>query len=225
MVLAGLILRMSGFGLISLSSIIFLNFKVEMALVFWGAVSCLLVSGFCYLELDLKRVVAYSSILHMSYSIMSLSLGKEISYYYCLLVMFSHGLCAPIIFWGLNNLYEKRRIRNIRKFSGAYLFSPGYSLIFSISLMMNLNIPPLLGFWAEVLSISLLVRSSLVFIPLIIRLFIMMGVFNVLLNSRFVMRRETSERGFRFESIYRIFEFVYIIVSYLFWSFYAWLFS
>jgi NADH:ubiquinone oxidoreductase subunit 4 (subunit M) len=224
MVLAGLILKMSGFGIILLSSIIFLDFNIKMALVLWRAISCLLVSGFCYLESDLKKVVAYSSILHISYSIMSLSLSRELSYYFCLLVMFSHGLCSPIIFWGLNNLYMKSGVRNIRRFSGAHIFSPGYSLIFSISLMINLNIPPLLGFWAEVLSISLLVFSSLMFVPLIIRLFMIIGMFNVLLNSKFVIKRETSERGHRFELVYKGFEFVYIVVSYLFWSVHTWLF-
>ncbi|MCC8467663.1 MAG: hypothetical protein LN589_03020 [Rickettsia endosymbiont of Eriopis connexa] len=98
MYLAGIILKMGSFGILVIINQILYNFIVSNFLIFWGLFSSLVIISFCILLIDIKRVIAYSSISHMSFSLIGVSVISELGVFSSVLIMFYHGLSSPFMF-------------------------------------------------------------------------------------------------------------------------------
>ena len=128
-VLAGVLLKLGGYGIIRVRPLIISGVIVKIFLslsVLGGGLLGLI----CIIQSDIKVVIAYSSVVHMALvisGVISLSLwGIEGS----IIIIIAHGVCSSGIFTGANIIYERRGSRR-------YYFNIGY-----------LNIIPLFSsFW------------------------------------------------------------------------------
>lgn len=132
MLLAGVLLKLGGYGIFrffrylhvfSFSCVYFLSYVAFLSLV--GA---FYVSFLCSRQMDLKMVIAYSSVVHISVMVLGLFsfswLGVQCSF----LMMVSHGLISPLLFFLIAYLYEFKHSRRIMILKGLLLVNPLFCL-------------------------------------------------------------------------------------------------
>ena len=97
MVLAGVLLKIGSYGLL----VFIPNVKLNNVLVLYFSLSLLgslLCSIICMRQGDLKLLVAYSSVVHMSVVTIGFIRGSELGYSCGLMIVMSHGFCSPFLF-------------------------------------------------------------------------------------------------------------------------------
>lgn len=76
----------------------------------WGA---LVVRVVCLRMTDIKKIIAYSSIIHINLLVIGLMRERVVGRIGAILMMISHGVSSPGIFTVANFNYEKSNSRNL----------------------------------------------------------------------------------------------------------------
>lgn len=154
--LAGILLKLGGYG--------FLRFSIPLfpyaSLYFTPFVYTLSLCGIIYAsfttlrQIDLKKIIAYSSVAHMNYVTIGLftwnTIGMEGSY----LLMISHGVVSPALFLLVGFLYDRHKTRLLRYYSGCGRMMPIFALFFLFFTMANISIPGTSSFVGEFLILT-----------------------------------------------------------------------
>ena len=99
--------------------------------------------------IDLKKLIAYSSIAHMGFILIGLSSFSSISLKGVILLLFSHGLVSSLLFLLIGSLYVRTSTRYIYYYKGLTTTMPLFSLFLFLALLLNAALPPSLPFVAE----------------------------------------------------------------------------
>nr|YP_009695254.1 NADH dehydrogenase subunit 4 [Alicella gigantea]QAT19468.1 NADH dehydrogenase subunit 4 [Alicella gigantea] len=161
MILAGVLLKLGGYGLIrvlplcvSCPSVVF-NFIISMSL--WGGV---VVSLGCLRQIDMKLLVACSSVVHMGSCVGGLFVLSEWGYKGAVGMMVGHGLCSSGLFYLVNLVYERTHSRSMLISKGLLNLMPAMSLWWFLMLSANMSAPPSLNLLSEIMLIVSLVSWS-----------------------------------------------------------------
>nr|YP_009485755.1 NADH dehydrogenase subunit 4 [Reduvius gregoryi]AVZ00891.1 NADH dehydrogenase subunit 4 [Reduvius gregoryi] len=166
MILAGVLLKLGGYGLMRVFSFIsdysiFYNF-VWMGLSLYGA---FLVGVLCLCQVDMKSLIAYSSVAHMGLvlcGILSLNMWGLCG---ALILMIGHGLCSSGLFCLANIVYERVHSRSFIVNKGLIAFMPSFSLFWFVLSANNMASPVSLNLLGEIMLInSVMSWSSLSFV-------------------------------------------------------------
>lgn len=126
-------------------------------------------------ELDMKRIIAYSSISHMNFCFLGIIFLNNISFAGILFFVFCHGFISSGLFILIGLIYENTNTKNIYYYSGLIFTMPIFSLFFIFFILGNISFPFTGNFIGELLiSISLFE-----FFHLFSFLFIFFGIFFV----------------------------------------------
>ncbi|MDJ0523674.1 MAG: NADH-quinone oxidoreductase subunit M [Planctomycetota bacterium] len=151
MILAGVLLKMGGYGLIRIAYPFFPTAAVDMGLV----ISVLSVIAIVYgafvamAQTDLKRMIAYSSVSHMGFVTLGLAAGTEAGINGAMYMMLAHGTISAMLFMIVGVIYERAHHREIAKFGGLAWVMPKYFVLASFAFFASLGLPGLSGFIAE----------------------------------------------------------------------------
>lgn len=150
-VLAGVLLKMGGYGLIRVA-LPFAPHAYQSARpalaalgllgIVWGAATALV-------QTDLKRLVAYSSVAHMGFVLLAVSVGTTPALSAALLVMVSHGFVASMLFFLVGALYSRTHTREMSRFGGLGAVAPGWAALFVFASLASAGLPGLSGFPGE----------------------------------------------------------------------------
>nr|YP_009500748.1 NADH dehydrogenase subunit 4 [Paracarsidara gigantea]AWU49007.1 NADH dehydrogenase subunit 4 [Paracarsidara gigantea] len=158
MILAGVMLKLGGYGIIKVSFFLgdFL-YKYCKLLVVYSVVGGFLLSLICFMQSDMKMLVAYSSIVHMSLVLSGLLTLKSIGLSGAIFMMIGHGLCSSGLFCVLGFTYNRTHTRSIFFNKGLIFIMPLISLWWFLFCSSNLSFPPCLNLSGELfLFISIL---------------------------------------------------------------------
>ena len=108
--------------------------------------------------MDIKKIIAYSSISHMNLAILALfsDYGLEISVYF----MISHGILSSGLFLLVGILYDRYHTRIISYYSGLVLLLPLYSIFFLLFTLGNIAFPGTSGFLSEILTFAIIIINN-----------------------------------------------------------------
>nr|YP_010990599.1 NADH dehydrogenase subunit 4 [Nisia atrovenosa]WOW98926.1 NADH dehydrogenase subunit 4 [Nisia atrovenosa] len=161
MILAGVMLKLGGYGLIRL-----LKFLIHFLLNFnWLFIGISLFSFFylslvCLIQSDLKVLVAYSSVCHMSMVISGIFSVGLFGVLGSLILMLGHGLVSSMLFFYIGILYNFFNSRSFFVIRGLLTISPSLSMMGFFGFMSNLSCPPSMNLISEILIISTLIMWS-----------------------------------------------------------------
>nr|WES82304.1 NADH dehydrogenase subunit 4 [Microcerotermes bouvieri] len=161
MILAGVLLKLGGYGLLRVFPVLF-SFGFSFGIV-WVALSLvggLFVSLFCMRQTDLKSLIAYSSVAHMSMvigGIMTLNYWGVCSSF---ALMVAHGLCSSGLFCLSNISYERFGSRSLLVNKGLINLMPSMAMWWFLLSACNMAAPPSLNLLGEIGLLSSLVSWS-----------------------------------------------------------------
>nr|YP_010472679.1 NADH dehydrogenase subunit 4 [Carea varipes]UVH65811.1 NADH dehydrogenase subunit 4 [Carea varipes] len=161
MILAGIMLKLGGYGLLRL--MIFLQ-EINMKLNYvWIVIS--LVGGFyislkCFCQVDIKSLIAYSSVAHMSIVISGIMVMNYWGFMGSYILMIGHGLCSSGMFCLANISYERLHSRSLYINKGMMNFMPSMSLWWFLLMSSNMAAPPSLNLMGEITLINSMLSWS-----------------------------------------------------------------
>jgi len=105
-------------------------------------------------QIDLKKIIAYSSVGHMGLVTIGLFSANSQGVLGSILLMISHGVVSGALFLCIGFLYERHHTRIIRYYSGLIHTMPLFSVMFIIFSLANLGLPGTSSFVGEFLIIA-----------------------------------------------------------------------
>jgi len=171
-ILAGLLLKMGGYGLIRIGFWIFMktNFFtseegkiVRVTLLVIAVISMFYPALIALKQQDLKRMIAYSSISHMGVVLIGLAAFNETGFIAAIFMMVAHGVISPALFLlaGIIEHNTKNHTRIIDKIGGLAEKMPFAGALFVFMGFASAGLPLLAGFVAEFLAFSSIFASDL----------------------------------------------------------------
>ena len=152
-ILAGVLLKMGGYGMIRVLVGIFPETARDYApiIVALAVVGVLYGAAVTLRQTDLKRLIAYSSVSHMGFVLLGIFALSQVSVTGATLQMVSHGLITGLLFAMVGLVYEKTHERSIPKLGGLARQMPVIVVVFSVAGFAALGLPSTSGFAAEFL--------------------------------------------------------------------------
>nr|YP_010835893.1 NADH dehydrogenase subunit 4 [Carinata dushanensis]WGC89412.1 NADH dehydrogenase subunit 4 [Carinata dushanensis] len=151
MILAGILLKIGGYGIIRFSFIYEVGFNFYSYIWYsFCLIGTLLVSLICLIQGDLKCLIAYSSVSHMGMCLMGLLTMMKSGIIGSYLMMIGHGLCSSGLFCIANMMYERLMSRSFFVNKGMISFMPNLCMMMFILCSFNMSCPPSINFISEV---------------------------------------------------------------------------
>nr|YP_010145952.1 NADH dehydrogenase subunit 4 [Gryllus lineaticeps]QQO79786.1 NADH dehydrogenase subunit 4 [Gryllus lineaticeps] len=151
MVLAGVLLKLGGYGLMRVFSImVFCCLKYNFVWIGISLIGGFLMGLVCLRQVDLKSLIAYSSVVHMGMVLGGLMTLNSWGFCGCYLMMIGHGLCSSGLFCLSNIIYERLGSRSLIINSGLMCLMPSMTLWWFLLSSSNMAAPPSLNLLAEI---------------------------------------------------------------------------
>jgi NADH-quinone oxidoreductase subunit M len=152
-ILAGVLLKMGGYGFLRLAIPLF----PDAAHRFAPVIGTLAVVGIVYgalvslVQPDLKKLVAYSSVSHLGFVMLGIAAMTTTSVVGSVYQMLNHGISTGALFFLVGMLYDRRHTRTIAEFGGLRAVIPWFSAVFLMIGLSSIAVPGFNGFVGEFL--------------------------------------------------------------------------
>ncbi len=153
-VLAAILLKMGGYGFLRFSLPMFpdashyftpLVFALSVIAIVWASLVA-------FRQVDIKKLIAYSSVAHMGFVTMGIFAGNEQGIQGATFQMLSHGIVSGALFLCVGVVYDRMHTREIAFYGGLVHRMPVYAAIFMLFTMGNVGLPGTSGFPGEILT-------------------------------------------------------------------------
>lgn len=202
-ILAGVLLKIGGYGLYRFffiyKNFLYLNSIWVYIRILGGVFSSLI----CLRQVDLKSIIAYSSVSHISLVIIGLISFRFSSLVGSLILIVAHGLCSSGLFFLANVIYERSGSRRIFLNKGLISVYPSLSIWWFIFCSFNIACPPSLNLIREIFLFNGLISWRFIFVFFLMFISFLGGVYNLFLFS-FCNHGIIFSRIFFFNSCYLI---------------------
>jgi proton-translocating NADH-quinone oxidoreductase chain M len=184
--LAGILLKLGGYG--------FLRFVVPMGeevnMYFVPLIYTLSLVGILYTscmairQVDLKKIIAYSSIGHMNYVTIGIFSQTLQGVSGAVFLMISHGLVSSGLFLSVGMIYERYKNRNILQYSGLIHLMPNFGVILMILILANMSFPGTSSFIGEFLVMVGVIKNQLLVVFISFFGMILSAIYSIWLYNR-----------------------------------------
>lgn len=152
-ILAAILLKLGSYGFLRYSLPLFpYASEFFLPLILTLALISIIYSCFsAFSLLDLKSIIAYSSIAHMNVGVIGIFSNDLNGLSGAFLYSLSHGFASSALFLLAGHLYDRYHTKTLKYFRGLVLIMPLYISLFFFFSLSNLSFPLTLGFIAEFL--------------------------------------------------------------------------
>ena len=193
-ILAGVLLKLGGYGILRILLPLFpygCSFFLPLIYVF-ATISIIYSSLTAIRQLDLKRVVAYSSIAHMNLVVLGLFSNILEGVLGGVFLMVGHGVVSGLLFFLIGFLYERYGTRLLAYYGGLIKMMPIFSFFFLFACLANLGLPGTCNFIGELLIFfSLLYKNKIIFC-LTLSSIVLSAIYSLYLYTRLTSGNLTS---------------------------------
>ena len=152
-ILAGVLLKMAGYGFIRFSIGFFPEASELFApLIFTLSIIAIIVTSLIALvQEDMKKLIAYSSVAHMGFVTLGIFTFTVQGIEGSVIQMISHGIVSAALFLCVGVVYDRLHTREISRYGGLVSKMPMYAFTFMIFILASLGLPGTSGFVGEFL--------------------------------------------------------------------------
>ena len=153
MILAGVLLKMGGYGFIRFSLPMFPHASEFFApLIFALSIIAVIYTSLVALaQSDMKKLIAYSSVAHMGFVTIGIFSLTEQGIAGAMFQMISHGLVSAALFFCVGVVYDRLHTRDISAYGGVAAVMPRYAVFFMFMMLASVGLPGTSGFVGEML--------------------------------------------------------------------------
>jgi NADH-ubiquinone oxidoreductase chain 4 len=112
-------------------------------------------------QIDLKKIIAYASVGHMSYVILGLFSYNLQGLIGSIYLMISHGLVSSGLFFLVGILYDRYKTRLLRYYSGLVQIMPLFIFFFFLLILANISFPGTSNFIGEFLVLLGVIETNI----------------------------------------------------------------
>jgi NADH-quinone oxidoreductase subunit M len=154
-ILAGILLKMGGYGFLRFSLPMFPNASADFApFVFSLSIIAIIYTSLVALvQEDMKKLIAYSSVAHMGFVTIGIFAASQQGVDGAIFQMLSHGLVSSALFLCVGVIYDRMHTREIAAYGGLVERMPKYAAAFMVFTMANVGLPGTSGFIGEFLTL------------------------------------------------------------------------
>jgi NADH-quinone oxidoreductase subunit M len=154
-ILAGILLKMGGYGFIRFSLPMFPDASAYFAPLIYALsiIAIVYTSLVALVQEDMKKLIAYSSVAHMGFVTMGLFTMTQQGVQGAIFLMISHGLVSGALFLCVGVVYDRMHTREISAYGGLVQRMPLYAVAFMVFTLANVGLPGTSGFVGEFLSL------------------------------------------------------------------------
>jgi NADH-quinone oxidoreductase subunit M len=155
-ILAGILLKMGGYGFLRFSIPMFPLASAEFApLIFALSVIAIIYTSLVALaQEDMKKLIAYSSVAHMGFVTIGVFTLTMQGLQGGIFQMLSHGIVSAALFLCVGVIYDRMHTRKIAAFGGLADRMPIYAFCLMVFTLANVGLPGTSGFVGEFLSLA-----------------------------------------------------------------------
>lgn len=135
-------------------------------------------------QIDIKKVVAYSSIAHMNFSLVGFFSQSFLGLCGAFFMMLGHALTSSALFFGIGVLYDRYKTRNVFYYGGLVSLMPVFSALYFFFILSNFGFPGTANFVGE-----FLISAGLLELSIFFSLLSTFGLFLSLVYSLFFFTR------------------------------------
>jgi NADH-quinone oxidoreductase subunit M len=152
-ILAGVLLKLGTYGMLVFA----IPFAPQAAVAFSGPVAVLAVVGIlaagliCWVQTDVKKLVAYSSVAHLGFCVLGLFAFNAAGVQGAILYMINHGLSTGAMFLCIGMIYERYHTRSMKELGGLARVMPVWGTFMVFFTMCSVGLPGTNGFVSEFL--------------------------------------------------------------------------
>ncbi len=154
-ILAGVLLKMGGYGFIRFSVPMFPVASHDFAPLIYtlSVVAVIYTSLVALVQEDMKKLIAYSSVAHMGFVTIGVFTVKVQGLEGALFQMLSHGVVSGALFLCVGVVYDRMHSRDIARYGGLVHRMPFYAFTFMVFTLASVGLPGTSGFVGEFLSL------------------------------------------------------------------------
>nr|YP_010154759.1 NADH dehydrogenase subunit 4 [Ceratina okinawana]QQX27994.1 NADH dehydrogenase subunit 4 [Ceratina okinawana] len=151
MILASIMLKLGGYGLIRLFNMFKYLYNFMYYFIVISFMGMLMLSLMCLIQLDMKILVAISSVVHMMLMLVGLFTFMKVGFLGSYLMMISHGFSSSGLFYLINIIYVNSNSRLMFINKGMIIFMPSMSLMWFLLCSLNMAVPLTLNLISEIM--------------------------------------------------------------------------
>src|SRR5216683_316708 len=155
-ILAGILLKMGIYGMLRMNWAMLpaATASFAPAVSMFGVINIVYAAMVCLAQRDLKKLIAYSSVSHMGFSLLGMASMTESGMAGAVLNLFTHGIISPMLFLIVGVIYDRAHHREIEGFGGIAKVVPEYTALMGLAFFASLGLPGLAGFVSEFLVLN-----------------------------------------------------------------------
>lgn len=164
-VLAAILLKLGRYGLLRIL-IIFIKRSIKyrnliIRVRIWGR---LIIRLICLVQIDIKSLVAYSSVVHINLILCRLIRFIKLGFISSYIIIIAHGLCSSGLFYIVNIYYCRSYRRLIIINKGIINILPSFTIWWFLLCSANFSFPLSIGFIGEIYFLGVLINLDLIII-------------------------------------------------------------
>ncbi len=161
-ILAGVLLKLGTYGIyriaIPFAPAAFAHYAPFLAVL--SIVGIIYGGLICWVQTDVKKLVAYSSVAHLGFCVLGLTACNEIGLSGAVLYMINHGLSTGALFLLIGMVYERYHTRDMAQLGGLAAKMPVWATFMVFFVMASVGLPGLNGFISEFMCLLGAFQSS-----------------------------------------------------------------
>jgi NADH:ubiquinone oxidoreductase subunit 4 (subunit M) len=184
--LAGLILKLGLYAIIKFLFFLFNNIQKDVIyniilISYFGFLYTTLVA---YNQIDLKKIIAYSSVAHMNFSVLSLFSESIVGLIGLVYLMIGHAFTSSALFTSIGVIYDRYKTRLICYFQSLIFLMPILGIMFFIFIISNFAFPATFNFVGELLILIGIINFNSFLLILILLPMVVTMIYSLFLYSR-----------------------------------------
>lgn len=188
MILAGVLLKMGGYGLIRFNMELLTDAHIYFAplLIALGVINIIYGGFSSFGQTNMKRRLAYSSVSHMGFVLLGIASFTDIGTSGAMLQMLSHGLIASVLFFLTGVTYDRTHTLFMDRMDGIAIVMPKVFALFTAGAMASLALPGMSGFASEI-AIFVGITSNDVYSPAFSTVIVFLAAVGIIMTPIYLL--------------------------------------